>query len=147
MIQKEHVNACLVGGVAGGLVFGAMMAMMGMMAMIAKLVGSDSIVVGWLVHLIISAVIGLTFAWWFGGKVDSFATGAKYGLLQGFIWWILGPLVIMPLMLGMGIQVGNALAQGNLLSLMGHLIYGVILGLVFTAVAKPAQHAVAAGVK
>lgn len=141
MIQKEHLNACLMGGVAGGLVFGAMMAMMGMMAMIAKLVGSDSVVVGWLVHLIISAIIGLTFAWWFGGKVDSFAAGAKYGLLQGFIWWILGPLVVMPLMLGMGIQINNALATNNLLSLMGHLIYGIILGLVFTAVAKPAPKA------
>jgi hypothetical protein len=46
-------------GVAGGIVFGMLMAMMGMLPMIAQLVGSDSAVVGGIVHLSVDRRIGL----------------------------------------------------------------------------------------
>jgi hypothetical protein len=49
----------VVAGLAGGIVFGALMAMMGMIAM---MVGSESAAVGWLVHLVISAFYGALFA-------------------------------------------------------------------------------------
>lgn len=49
-------------GIAGGIVFGALMAMMGMLPMIAMLVGSTSAVVGALVHPVISAGLGVLFA-------------------------------------------------------------------------------------
>ncbi len=38
---------------------------------------------------------------------------------------------MMPLLLGMGVQFGAALAPMNLMSLVGHLIYGLITGLVY----------------
>lgn len=43
----------------------------------------------------------------------------------------LRPLVLMPLMLGMGLQFGMALAPPMLMSLVGHLIYGLLTGLVY----------------
>lgn len=52
------VPAGIVGGLAGGVVSGMMMQMMGMIPMVAMLVGSESVVVGWIVHLIIAAFIG-----------------------------------------------------------------------------------------
>jgi hypothetical protein len=52
----------VVAGLADGVVFGVLMAIMGMMPMIAMLVGSSSAVVGWLVHLVISAFYGALFA-------------------------------------------------------------------------------------
>lgn len=122
------------GGLAGGIVFGIMMTMMGAIPLIAKLVGSDSFAVGWLVHLVISVVIGLFFVWWFGNKATSYGSGAGFGLLLGLIWWTLGSLIIMPTILGMGPQFVNMFAAMNLLSLMGHLIYGLIVGLVYVAV-------------
>ncbi len=128
--QKKYIGG-IVGGISGGVVFGMMMAMMGMMPMIAKMIGSDSAAVGWIIHLIISATIGITYVWLFGNKTLSAMNGIVYGMIHGVIWWVLGALTIMPLMLGMGVQYGNAFAKMNMMSLMGHIIYGVILGLVF----------------
>ncbi len=53
------------------------------------------------------------------------------GLVNGVLWWVLGPLMIMPVMMGMPMQFGAALNGPNMLSLMGHIIYGVVGGLVY----------------
>ena len=50
------------GGLAGGVVFGAMMGLMGMLPMIGNMVGVPSAWVGLFVHLGISATIGGSFA-------------------------------------------------------------------------------------
>lgn len=63
----------------------------------------------------------------------SYAKGAVIGLGYGALWWVLGPLVIMPAMLGMPLFAIEAMAM---VSLMGHLVYGVILGLVAVRVLK-----------
>jgi hypothetical protein len=39
----------------------------------------------------------------------------------------------MPIMMGMGPQFGMALTMPMLMSLVGHLIYGLITGLVYVA--------------
>jgi len=50
------------------------------------------------------------------------------GLGYGLVWWVLGPLVIMPARLGMGLFMFN---KTTWQSLMGHLIYGLVLGVVY----------------
>lgn len=55
------------------------------------------------------------------------------GLGYGLAWWLLGPLTLMPLFLGMGFGVNwnaEAVAQ-TMPSLMGHLIFGAVLGLTY----------------
>lgn len=123
----RRVLAGVVGGIAGGLVFGMLMAMMGMLPMIASLVGSDSPYIGFGIHIMISIVIGLGLTVLFGGFLTGYVRGALIGFAYGALWWVLGPLLIMPIMLGMSPFVFDA---NSLPSLMGHLIYGVILGLV-----------------
>jgi hypothetical protein len=91
MVDREQdmsskLVAEVVGGLAGGVVFGIMMQSMGMIPMIASLVGSQSSVV----------------------------------------WWVLGPLLIMPAMMGMPLFMFNGM---TLSSLVRHLIYGALLGL------------------
>ncbi len=56
-----------------------------------------------------------------------------FGLAYGGAWWILGPLTLMPLLMGMGFGVNwnAAAAAGMLPSLVGHLMYGGVLGLVY----------------
>ncbi|MBO0594975.1 hypothetical protein I2485_08180 [Nesterenkonia sp. E16_7] len=115
----------MVGGLAGGLAFGALMAMMDMLPMIASLVGSTSAGVGFGVHLVISVLIGLGLTVLLGHTLSSYGRGAIVGLLYGALWWVLGPLLIMPLLMGMPVFTLDAPA---LWSLMGHLIYGLILG-------------------
>jgi uncharacterized membrane protein YagU involved in acid resistance len=130
-MNSGNVKYGIAGGLAGGLVFGAMMGMMGMLAMIGQMAGSSSAALGFAVHLLISAFIGGAFALLFGSRIDTKTAGLGYGLLYGAIWWILGPLTLMPVMMGMGVTWTVSSAIQALPSLMGHLIYGGILGWTF----------------
>jgi hypothetical protein len=47
---------------------------------------------------------------------------------------VLGPLLIMPIMLGMGPQFGAATSEMNVMSLGGHLVYGALLGVAFAII-------------
>lgn len=132
----RRITAGAVGGVAGGLVFGVLMSMMGMLPMIASMVGSDSAVVGFGIHLVISVLIGLGLTVPFAGLLTSYGRAALIRLAYGVLWWVLGPLLIMPTMLGMPLFMIDATAMW---SLMGHLIYGVILALVAVRVLKGAH--------
>ena len=122
------------GGVAGGLIFGAMMGMMGMLPMIGSMVGQPTAAVGFVVHMVNSAIIGAGFAVVLGRFVSGTRSGVGTGLAYGVAWWILGPLTLMPLFMGMGLGVNwNAAAATAMLpSLVGHLMFGSILGLAYT---------------
>ncbi len=129
-MNAKQIIYGIFGGLAGGLVFGAMMGMMGMLPMVGKLVGQPSAGIGFIVHLVNSAIIGAGFAFVLGRLVTSIGSGLRYGLLYGGAWWLLGPLTLMPLFLDMGLGVNwNLTAAVNMLpSLVGHLIYGAVLG-------------------
>jgi hypothetical protein len=119
------VTGGVIGGLLGGIVFGAMMSMLGMIPMIASMVGSQSAVVGWLIHLAISIFIGVTFAWIFGARSATYGSGLLWGAIYGIVWWVLGPLLIMPAMMGMPLFQFNSV---SMMSLIGHIIYGALLG-------------------
>ncbi len=139
--MRSKLTAGIIAGLIGGLVFGMMMQMMKtpdgkmpMMGMVAMVVGSKSLVVGWLYHLFNSAVIGALFGWLLGGRVHGYGSGLGLGALYGIFWWVLGGLVLMPLLLGM--PVFAPLTMAGMMpvamgSLIGHLIFGLILGAAF----------------
>ncbi|MBI3964208.1 MAG: hypothetical protein HY329_01125 [Chloroflexi bacterium] len=135
---SQLVGRGALAGIAGGLVFGAMMALMGMMPMIAGLVGSQNPAVGFVVHLVISAIIGAIYGATVGiqSGAQSYRTGWLFGLVYGAIWWVLGPLLIMPSLMGMGPQFGAAFTQMNLMSLMGHALFGVVAGLAYAKLSR-----------
>ena len=130
-MNARNIKFGAYGGLVGGVVFGAMMGMMGMLPMIGKMVGHPSVLNGFLVHLVISALIGGSFAILFRRFVRAASGGLGYGFVYGGAWWLLGPLTLMPLFMGMGLGANwNAVAVSRMLpSLVGHLIYGAILGL------------------
>ena len=155
--MASRVLAGIVGGLTAGVVFGIMMQMMvaptpdgagmPMMSMIAMILGSTSVAIGWLYHLFNSALIGAIFAWMLGPRILSYGSGLGWGAVYGFAWWILGGLILMPVLLGMspfaplmmapmrGVAVG---------SLIGHLVYGLILGGLYVRIAGFAPRRVAA---
>ncbi len=59
--MNQKVIGGIVGGLEGGLVFGGMMAMMGLLPMASDLAGSASAMVGFIIHVVISAAIGASF--------------------------------------------------------------------------------------
>lgn len=125
------VTQGVIAGLIGGVVFGGLMAMMNMLPMVAMLVQSDSPVVGFMVHMVISAGIGASFGLIMSfvpvkGHIGTIVAGAGYGI----VWWVLGALILMPLMLVMSqmvLQIGEMQWQ----SLMGHVIFGIVTGFVF----------------
>ncbi len=131
MIDSKDMKLGAYAGLAGGLIFGAMMAIMGTLPMIGKMVGDPSAQTGFLIHLVISVVIGGSFSTLFGRFVNDASSALGYGLLYGGAWWFLGPLTLMPLIMGMGpVANWNASAATQMLpSLIGHLVYGAILGI------------------
>jgi uncharacterized membrane protein YagU involved in acid resistance len=129
--------AGVAGGLSGGIIFGMLMQMMGMLPMVAMLVGSKSTTVGWGVHLAISAFIGVTYAILFARWATRPATSLLLGMGYGVLWWVLGPLLIMPARLGMELFMFNAMTGQ---SLMGHLIYGAVLGLVYGLIRTRLHH-------
>jgi len=142
-MRRNTVLAGIGAGLIAGGVFGVMMQMMTaptpegvrmpMMAMVAKVVRSDSQLVGWLYHLFNSGVIGAIFGW-IAGHIGRYARGLGWGALYGAIWWVIGGLVLMPILLGMPTLAPltmppmRPVAMG---SLIGHLTYGLILGGVY----------------
>jgi len=130
----QNLRAGAIAGIAGGMVFGMMMAMMGMLPMIAGMVGSSSAAVGFLVHLVISATIGAGFGLVLGGVATTRGRSLGAGAAYGMVWWLLGPLTLMPLFMGMGLgsQWNAGAMQGALPSLMGHVIYGLVTAWAFS---------------
>ena len=137
-MNKGALGAGIVGGLAGGVVFGLLMAVWGMLPMVAKLVGSSSPAVGFLVHLGISAVIGAGYGLLVSDRVARPGPTLAAGLSYGVLWWVLGPLTLMPLLLGMGLGVHWNLgaAQQMLPSLYGHLLYGLALAVTYREVGR-----------
>jgi hypothetical protein len=139
--MRSPVGAGIVSGLIAGVVFGMMMTMMTaptpdggrmpMMAMVAQILGSTSLVVGWVYHLFNSAVIGGIFGWLLGHRPLGWGGALGWGALYGAAWWILGGLILMPLFLGMPAFAPLMMPEMRPVaigSLMGHLIFGLILG-------------------
>ena len=136
--MTQQITHGIYGGLAGGVVFGVMMGFMGMLPMIGKMVGQPSAAIGFFVHLIISAIIGLGFSITLGRYATDIEKGLGNGLLYGGVWWLLGSLTLMPLFMGMGLGVNWHLGAATkmLPSLMGHLMFGGILGIVYVWLQK-----------
>jgi len=142
--MRSNLTAGSIAGLLAGVVFGVMMTVMRaptpdggsmpMMAMVAKVVGSSSLAVGWLYHLFNSALIGGLFGWILGGRVGGYGGGAGWGAFYGIVWWIFGGLILMPLFLGMPpfapLQM-PMMRPVAFASLMGHVMFGIILGIAF----------------
>jgi hypothetical protein len=104
---------------------------MPLLAMVGQIVGSPTLAAGWMYHLFNSAVIGGIFGWLLGGRVQNYRSGLGWGAAYGLVWWILGGLILMPLFLGMPVFAPLMMPPMRMVavgSLVGHVIYGVILG-------------------
>ncbi|WNF36248.1 hypothetical protein RJD24_17635 [Bacillaceae bacterium IKA-2] len=124
---QRPIRAGIIGGIVAGIVFGMLMQMMGMIPMVASMVGSESVIVGWIIHMIISIVFGIGF----GVIVKTRGSYYKAAVIYGVVLWILGPLVIMPMMMGMGTNLPQAFTPDQLMNLMTHVFFALILAVVY----------------
>lgn len=135
-----------VAGVAGGAVFGAAMARLGTLPTVAALVGSESAVAGFVVHLVISVVVGALFGVLVRHQNAGVGETVFWGLAYGMFWWYLGALTLLPLFLGEQVGWTAAGARDAFPSLVGHLLYGATAGLVLAFLRWDGQVSRGAGV-
>jgi uncharacterized membrane protein YagU involved in acid resistance len=117
-------------GLAGGLVFGAAMAQLGMLPTIAGLVRVHSAPVGFIVHMFVAAVLGSIFGMLARYQSPGPGETVFWGLAYGMLWWYLGALTLLPLLLGDRVEWSVTAARAAFPSLLGHLLYGATTALV-----------------
>ena len=120
-----------VASLAGGLLFSMVMVATGVLPQIANLVGGSSPVLGFLVHLGISTLIGMSYGVLFGHEVSDLGSGIAWGLTYGLAWWFVGNLTLLPVLLGRPFVWSVEVAAAGLPSLVGHLIYGAATACMF----------------
>lgn len=128
---RTRLIAGVVGGLLGGLVFGAALANSGMMTSIAGLFRFEEDGTGWIIHLVISAVIGLIYGYWSDQQLTSVTYNLAAGGVYGFVWWCLGSMTLAPLLAQGRVDWTMEAAAAAFPSLIGHLFYGGITGLVY----------------
>ena len=133
--SSKMAIAGAIAGLVGGVFFGIMMGMMGMLPMVGMLVRQENALVGFVVHMVISAFIGAVYGLVAGRFALTWTNAVIGGIVNGVVWWLLGALTLMPLFLGMT-QMVFVIGQAQWMSLVGHLIYGVITALVFIPLRK-----------
>ena len=117
--------------VAGGLVFSVVMVEVGFLPIVANLVGGTSPWLGFAVHVTISTLIGMTYGILFRDEAPNFGAGIAWGLVYGLVWWFLGPLTLLPVLLSGSVTWTTKAAHLFLPSLVGHLFYGAVTAVVF----------------
>src|SRR5262249_30890219 len=117
--------------VVGGVLFGLLLAFSGGLPQVVRLTGGASPVTAFLVHLLISAFIGMSYGALFRREASNWEASAGWGLLYGLVWWYLGPLTLLPILLGEPCTWTAADADAALPWLIGHLLYGTVTALVF----------------
>ncbi len=103
--------------------------------------GIAGIVGGWAsgnlvgaIHLLFAAIIGASFGILFQRDVRGFGSSMAWGMAYGILWWFLGPLTLLPLSSGKPLDWSASHAADLLGSLIGHIIFGLIEGLLYAVV-------------
>ena len=102
--------------------------------MLAGTMGAP-IIVGWIAHFMIGEILAINFALIFLKRTNRTST-LKSGALFGLIPWFIAQVMVMPMMSILG---GSSYFVGffsgsiiiALASLVGHLIYGSTLGVIY----------------
>lgn len=119
------------GSVVGGLLYSLVMAATGVLPHVAGLIGASSAETGFVVHLTISTLIGMSFGALFRHEAPDLRSGVVWGLVYGLTWWFFGWLTLYPILLGRGVTWDASAAAAAMPGLVGHLTYGATTALIF----------------
>ena len=145
MSGNFNLKKAVAAGLAGTAAMTALMLMAPMMGMppmnIGEMLGSmmDGITaLGWVAHFMIGTVLAVIYGALFAERLAGPA--AVRGMLFGLAPWLLAQVAVMPMM-GAGFFSGSMMVAAG--SLMGHLVYGAVVGAVYGGgeLAVAEQHA------
>lgn len=115
----------------GGVLFTLVMAATGALSRVASTVGGSSPALGVLLHLIISVPIGMSYGLLFRREAPDVGASIIWGVFYGLVWWFLGPLTLLPVMLTGSFTWTLAEARAAFPELIGLLLYGAATAIVF----------------
>ena len=117
-------------GTIGGLLFTLVTWQTGILAELARLVGG-SIPAGLAAHLAMATVLGVSYGQLYRRDAWELGTAMAWGVAYGLLWWVLGALTLLPMLLGGAPQWSAPAVQAAFPSLVGHIAFGVGLGASF----------------
>jgi uncharacterized membrane protein YagU involved in acid resistance len=127
-------------GLVGGLVASPILFATGVLSTVVGIDTQLSGVNGFLAHMLVSALIGMTYGLLFRHEASSLGLGVMWGWLFGLIWWYIGPMTLLPLLLTGECDWRVSAASALLPSLTGHLIFGATTALVFLLLERRYTH-------
>jgi uncharacterized membrane protein YagU involved in acid resistance len=126
-----------VAGLLGGAVISQLMLRGAVPEVAERLTGSNGPLAGIAVNLAIGVAIGVSYGLLFRRLGQDVTCALGWGLSYGFLWWVLGPLTLLPALLGGHPEWSAAAAGGAMSALAGHLVYGGCLGVAFHLLEAP----------
>ena len=123
-------------GAVGGSVFAWWIARSGQLPAVAALIDANSPKLGLMLHFALALVIGASFGLFFQQDVRGYGSSMGWGLAYGLFWWFLGPLTLLALAQGRLPDWSAAHARELFDLLPAHIIYGLLLGLVYATLDK-----------
>ncbi|WP_144904744.1 DUF6789 family protein [Halobellus captivus] len=88
---------------------------------------------GFTIHVAHGAVLGVVFAAFAATQTDlTTAKAIAYGVGYGVVLWVVLAVLVMPIWLSaVGSPANPSLPNVNVMSLVGHVVYGAVLGGVY----------------
>ena len=118
-------------GTAAGLLAGIVSGSAGAASEVDGMLDLDLSATGLVLHLIISTVAGAVFGAVFRHQPGGYAATISNGLLFSMLLWAIGPLTLMPLLMGDAPTWSAGEAYVAFGTLIDHLLYGGSLGFLF----------------
>ena len=134
-----------IGGFLAGVVMGVMLTMQMTPVIemaIPAMYGTSGLAAGWVAHLLHSTVLGIVFAFLLNtagwrDRASEYLGGIGLGVGYGVVLWVVLAAIVMPIWLSaVGFPGAPGLPNFNPTSLVGHVVYGAVLGAVFAALAR-----------
>lgn len=82
-------------------------------------------------HFAAACVIGCTFGMLFQADVRNLGSAMGWGMAYSMFWWFLGQLTLLPIAAGRPPDWSAARASELFGSMVGHILFGLILGIVY----------------
>ena len=138
-LSLGRISSGAVAGAVGGMAFGVMMlanftineqtGRTGMAQLLQAFLGTDSAVVVWGFHMVVSVLLGVVFSLFIMPQSyrSSILWALGYILVAGFIG---SQVILRSVLVG---ETFDPFDAGAIFALVGHLVYGLFLGIVYVA--------------
>ncbi len=130
----DNVVAGLTAGLFAGAVMGAFLVASGVMARAVEKFGGPSLPVGFVMHMFFSGVMGAVFGLCLGRLIKTYRGAVLGAVMIGAFFWVFGVVVVAPLRFGTPASIDSAMSTLHIL--IGHSLFGTIMGVIFLSVRR-----------